>query len=134
MPAAQESRLHLEIAHILFVDVVGYSKLLVNEQRDVVQQLNEIVRGTPQFRKSSDPGKLIRIPTGDGMALVFFQTPEEPVQCAMEIARALKSYPHMRLRMGVHSGPVDQVTDVNDRTNVAGSGINFAQRVMLLGD
>src|SRR5919206_1979697 len=132
MPAAQESRLHLEIAHILFVDVVGYSKLLVNEQRDVVQQLNEIVRSTPQFRKSDAAGKLIRIPTGDGMALVFFQTPEEPVQCAMEIARTLKNHPGVRLRMGVHSGPVDQITDVNDRTNVAGSGINFSQRVMQL--
>jgi TolB-like protein/Tfp pilus assembly protein PilF len=134
MPAAQESRLHLEIAHILFLDVVGYSKLLVNEQREIIQQLNEIVRATPQFHKSSEAGKLIRIPTGDGMALVFFQTPEEPVQCAMEVARNLKSYPNIRLRMGVHSGPVDQVTDVNDRTNVAGSGINFAQRVMSLGD
>jgi TolB-like protein/cytochrome c-type biogenesis protein CcmH/NrfG len=134
MPAAQESRLHLEIAHILFLDIVGYSKLLVNEQREIVQQLNEIVRATPQFRKSSEAGKLIRIPTGDGMALVFFQTPEEPVQCAMEIAKALKSHPSIRLRMGVHSGPVDQITDVNDRTNVAGTGINFAQRVMSLGD
>jgi TolB-like protein/Tfp pilus assembly protein PilF len=134
MPTAQESRLHLEIAHILFLDVVGYSKLLVNEQREIIQQLNEIVRGTPQFHKSSEAGKLIRIPTGDGMALVFFQTPEEPVQCAMEVARTLKSYPNIRLRMGVHSGPVDQVTDVNDRTNVAGSGINFAQRVMSLGE
>ena len=134
MSAAQESRLHLEIAHILFVDVIGYSKLLVNEQREIVQQLNELVRATPQFRKSSDAGKLIRIPTGDGMALVFFQTPEEPVQCAMEVARALKNCPEIRLRMGVHSGPVDQVTDVNDRVNVAGSGINLAQRVMSLGD
>src|SRR5205823_14476477 len=100
----------------------------------IIQQLNEIVRGAPQFCKSSADGKLIRIPAGDGMALVFFQTPEEPVQCAMEIAKALKNYPDIRLRMGVHSGPVDQVTDVNDRTNVAGSGINFAQRVMSLGD
>src|SRR5437773_9413336 len=125
---------HIEIAHVLFIDVVGYSKLLVNEQREVVQQLNQIVRKAPQFRKSSEAGKLIRIPTGDGMALVFFQTPEEPVHCAMEVARTLKSYPNIRLRMGVHSGPVDQVTDVNDRTNVAGSGINFAQRVMSLGD
>src|ERR687884_1665360 len=105
MPAAQESRLHLEIAHILFLDVVGYSKLLVNEQREIVQQLNEIVRGTPQFQKSSGAGKLIRIPAGDGMALVFFQTPEEPVQCAMEIAKVLKSHPNIRVRMGVHSGP-----------------------------
>jgi len=134
MPASQESQVHLETAHILFLDVVGYSRLLVNEQREVLQQLNEAVRGAPQFRKSSAAGKLIRIPTGDGMALVFFQSPEEPVHCAMEIAKALKNYPHIRLRMGVHSGPVDQVTDVNDQTNVAGVGINFAQRVMDCGD
>src|SRR5947209_7280440 len=134
MSAAQRSELHLEIAHILFLDVVGYSKLLVNEQREVVQQLNEVVRAAPQFRQSSAAGKLIRIATGDGMALVFFQSPEEPVHCAMEIAKALKNHPHIRLRMGVHSGPVDQVTDVNDQTNVAGVGINFAQRVMGCGD
>jgi serine/threonine-protein kinase len=125
---------HLEIAHVLFIDVVGYSKLLVNEQREVVQQLNQLVRKTPQFRKSEAAGKLIRIPAGDGMALVFFQTPEEPVQCAMEIARALKNHPHIRLRMGVHSGPVDQMKDVNDRLNVAGAGINVAKRVMSCGD
>ncbi len=125
---------HLEIAHVLFIDVVGYSKLLVNEQREVVQRLNQVVRKTPQFRKSEATGKLIRIPVGDGMALVFFQTPEEPVQCAMEIARALKKHPRIRLRMGVHSGPVDQVKDVNDRLNVAGTGINIAQRVMDCGD
>src|SRR5947208_3200091 len=134
MPATQDSYLHLEIAHILFLDVVGYSKLLVNEQREVLQQLNEVVRGAPQFRKSSAAGKLIRIATGDGMALVFFQSPEEPVHCAMEIAKALKSHPHIRLRMGVHSGPVDHITDVNDQTNVAGVGINYAQRVMDCGD
>jgi TolB-like protein/Tfp pilus assembly protein PilF len=134
MSASQESQVHLETAHILFLDVVGYSKLLVNEQREVLQQLNEAVRGSPQFRKSSAAGKLIRIPTGDGMALVFFQSPEEPVHCAMEIAKALKNYPHIRLRMGVHSGPVDQIKDVNDRLNVAGAGINLAQRVMNCGD
>jgi TolB-like protein/class 3 adenylate cyclase/Tfp pilus assembly protein PilF len=125
---------HLEIAHVLFIDVVGYSKLLVNEQREVLQQLNQVVRKTPQFRKSEAAGKLIRIPVGDGMALAFFQTPEEPVQCAMEIARALKNHPHIRLRMGVHSGPVDQVKDVNDRVNITGVGINIAQRVMDCGD
>src|SRR5438034_7509224 len=134
MSAAQESRLHLEIVHVLFLDVVGYSQLLVNEQREVVQQLNDIVRATAQYRQSSAAGKLICIATGDGMALVFFQSPEEPVHCAMEIAKALKSHPHVRLRMGIHSGPVDQVTDVNDQTNVAGVGINFAQRVMDCGD
>jgi TolB-like protein/class 3 adenylate cyclase/Flp pilus assembly protein TadD len=134
MSAAQESRLHLEIVHVLFLDVVGYSQLLVNEQREVVQQLNDIVRATAQYRQSSAAGKLICIATGDGMALVFFQSPEEPVHCAMEIARALKSHPHVRLRMGVHSGPVDQLKDVNNQTNVAGVGINIAQRVMDCGD
>src|SRR6266481_5090372 len=134
MPAKLKSDSHLESAHVLFIDVVGYSRLLVNEQREVVQQLNEIVRAPPQFRQSSAAGKLIRIATGDGMALVFFKSPEEPVHCAMEIAKALKSYPHIRLRMGVHSGPVDQVMDVNDQTNVAGAGINIAQRVMDCGD
>src|SRR5947209_6371274 len=134
MSAAQRSELHLEIAHILFLDVVGYSKLLVNEQREVVQQLNEVVRAAPQFRQSDAAGKLIRIQTGDGMALVFFQSPEEPVHCAMEIARGLKNHPDIQLRMGVHSGPVDQITDLNDQTNVAGVGINYAQRVMDCGD
>lgn len=134
MPAKLKSDPHLEIAHVLFIDVVGYSKLLVNEQRELVQQLNQVVRKTPQFRKSEAAGKLIRIPVGDGMALVFFQTPEEPVQCALEIARALKNHPHIRLRMGVHSGPVDQIRDVNNQANVAGVGINIAQRVMALGD
>jgi adenylate cyclase len=116
------------------MDVVGYSKLLVDEQRDVVHELNEVVRQTARFRKSSLHGELICIPSGDGMALVFFQTPEEPVQCALEIASALKDHPRLRLRMGVHSGPVDQIKDVNDRLNVAGAGINIAQRVMDCGD
>src|SRR5438105_8566090 len=134
MVAKLKSDPHLEIAHVLFVDVVGYSKLLVNEQRAVIEEINQLVRKTPQFRKTERGGKLIRIPSGDGMALVFFQTPEEPVQCAMEIARALKNHPRIRLRMGVHSGPIDQVKDVNDRLNVAGAGINMAQRVMACGD
>jgi adenylate cyclase len=134
MSAEVKKEIHLEIAHVLFMDVVGYSKMLVNEQREVLQQLNEVVRGAPQFGKSSGAGKLICIPTGDGMALVFFQSPEEPVHCAMEIGKALKNYPQLRLRMGVHSGPVDQVKDVNDRINVAGAGINVAQRVMDCGD
>jgi adenylate cyclase len=134
MAGAGKEATHLETAHVLFIDVVGYSKLLVNEQREVLQQLNEVVRNAPQFGKSSSAGKLIRIPSGDGMALVFFQSPEEPVHCAMEIARALKNHPQVRVRMGVHSGPVNQVTDVNDRVNVAGAGINFAQRVMDCAD
>src|SRR5229473_3599822 len=134
MPNVQEPHLHLEIAHVLFMDVVGYSKLLVNEQREIMQQLNQLVRKTAQFQTSEANGKLISIPSGDGMALVFFQSLEEPVQCALEISRLLRNYPRLRLRMGVHSGPVDQIKDVNDRLNVAGAGINFAQRVMDCGD
>src|SRR5262249_4063073 len=134
MAAKLKSEPHLAIAHVLFVDVVGYSKLLVNEQREVVDELTRIVRKTPQFRKSEAAGKLIRISVGDGMALVFFQTPEEPVQCAMELARALKTHRSFRLRMGVHSGPVDQIKDVNERINVAGMGINTAKNVMDCGD
>jgi TolB-like protein/class 3 adenylate cyclase/Tfp pilus assembly protein PilF len=126
--------LPLEIAHLLLIDVVGYSKLLVNEQIELLQELNRIVRSTECFRAAESTGKLIRVPTGDGMALLFFRSPEEPAQCALEISQALKDYPHIQLRMGVHSGPVNQVTDVNDRTNIAGAGINIAQRVMDCGD
>src|SRR5437870_7894000 len=134
MPTVQEPHLHLEIAHVLFMDVVGYSKLLVSEQREMMQQLNQLVRKTAQFQTSEANGKLISIPSGDGMALVFFQSLEEPVQCAMEISQLLKNYPRLRLRMGVHSGPVDQIKDVNDRLNVAGAGITIDQRVMDSGD
>src|SRR6266481_8744884 len=126
--------LPLEIAHVLLIDAVGYSKLLVNEQIELLQELNRIVRSTECFRAAERAGKLTRVPTGDGMALLFFRSPEEPAQCALEIHAALKSHPHIQLRMGVHSGPVNRVTDVNDRTNIAGSGINIAQRVMDCGD
>src|ERR1043166_6065786 len=102
MAVKLESGTHLAIGHVLYLDVVGYSKLLVNEQREVVQQLNQLVRKTAQFRKSDARGKLISIPSGDGMALVFFESPEEPVQCALEISRALQRNPRLRLRMGVH--------------------------------
>ena len=134
MATKLKSTLHLQTAHVLFIDVVGYSKLLVNEQRQLVEELNQIVRKTPQFRSSQAAGQLIRIPTGDGMALVFFRTPEEPVHCAMEIAAALKTGSNIQLRMGIHSGPIDRVRDVNDRTNIAGVAINIAQRLMALGD
>jgi TolB-like protein len=134
MPNTQEPRLHLEIAHVLFMDVVGYSKLLVNEQREMMQQLNQLVRGTAQFQSSEASGKLISIPSGDGMALVFFQSVEEPMHCALEISRLIKNYPRLQLRMGVHSGPVDHIRDVNDRLSVAGAGINLAQRIMDCGD
>jgi len=126
--------LQLEIAHLLLIDVVGYSKLLVNEQIELLQELNQIVRNTECFRAAEASGKLIRVPTGDGMALAFFHSPEEPARCALEISRALRGHPVIRLRMGVHSGPVNRVRDVNDKTNIAGSGINVAQRVMDCGD
>jgi TolB-like protein/class 3 adenylate cyclase/Tfp pilus assembly protein PilF len=129
-----EPDLPLEIAHVLLIDVVGYSKLLVNEQIELLQDLNQIVRNSECFRAAETKGKLIRVPSGDGMALLFFHSPEEPVRCALEISRTLQEHPHIRLRMGVHSGPVNQVTDVNDKTNIAGSGINVAQRVMDCGD
>jgi TolB-like protein/class 3 adenylate cyclase/Tfp pilus assembly protein PilF len=134
MAADSESDVQLEIGHVLFMDVVGYSKLLVDEQGELQQQLAEIVQNTEQVRAAKATGKLIRIPAGDGMALVFFNTPEAPVKCALEISKALKSYPKIRLRMGIHSGPVNEVKDVNDRTNIAGTGINIAQRVMDCGD
>jgi TolB-like protein/class 3 adenylate cyclase len=126
--------LPLEIAHVLLIDVVGYSRLLVNEQIELLQDLNQIVRNTECFRAAETKGKLIRVSTGDGMALLFFHSPEEPVRCALEISRTLQEHPHIHLRMGVHSGPVNQVTDVNDKTNIAGSGINVAQRVLDCGD
>ena len=129
-----ESDVRLEIAHVLFIDIVGYSKLLINEQRESLQELNQIVRGTDAFRAAEVAGQLTRIPTGDGMALVFSTMPDAPVQCALEIAKALKNRPELRVRMGIHSGPVSAVTDVNDRSNIAGGGINMAQRVMDCGD
>src|SRR6266487_559793 len=133
-PVESNPDLPLEIAHLLLIDVVGYSKLLVNEQIELLQELNQIVRNTECFRSAEASGKLNRVPMGDGMALLFFHSPEEPVRCALEISRTLQEHPHIRLRMGVHSGPVNQVTDVNDKTNIAGAGINVAQRVMDCGD
>jgi len=126
--------LPLEIAHILLIDVVGYSKLLVNEQVELLQRLKQIVRNTECFRAAEARGELIRVPTGDGMALVFFHSPEEPVRCALEISKALQDHPNIRLRMGVHSGPINRVSDVNEKTNIAGPGINVAQRVLDCGD
>ena len=134
MSAEVKKELHLEIAHVLFMDVVGFSKLLINDQSEILEQLNQLVRETPYFREAEAAGKLIRLSTGDGMALVFSNSPEAPVECAMEISKALKSYPDIQLRMGVHSGPINAVSDVNDRSNVTGAGINMAQRVMDCGD
>jgi TolB-like protein/cytochrome c-type biogenesis protein CcmH/NrfG len=130
----QKSKLRLEIAHVLFIDIVGYSKLRTNEQSAQIEKLREIVRGTEQFRTAEAEGKLIRLPTGDGGALAFRNNPEAPVLCAEEIAKALKSYPEIRVRMGIHSGPVNEVTDLNEQANIAGAGINIAQRVMDCGD
>jgi TolB-like protein/class 3 adenylate cyclase/Tfp pilus assembly protein PilF len=132
--AGDKTDLTLEIAHLLFIDVVDYSKLLVNEQIELMQQLNRIVRGTECFRDAEASGKLIRLPTGDGMVLLFFRNPEQPVRCALEISEALRSESHIQVRMGIHSGPVNQVIDVNDQMNIAGGGINTGQRVMDCGD
>jgi adenylate cyclase len=132
MPSEEQTR--LQIGHVLFIDIVGYSKLRVNEQSGLLRELNELVSGTREFREAEAEGKLIRLPTGDGMALVFRTDPEAPAQCALEIARALKEHPRIALRMGIHSGPISEVADVNQRQNIAGAGINLAQRVMDCGD
>src|SRR6266478_2359869 len=134
MSSVPEPHLHLEIAHILFLDLVGYSKLLIDEQKELLQELNQVVRTTEPFRTAEAEGKLIRLPTGDGMVLVFTNNPEAPVECALEISQALQSRPQLKLRMGIHSGPVNPIADVNDQANLAGAGINLAQRVMACGD
>src|SRR6266516_1874244 len=134
MAAEGKKEIELEIAHVLFLDIVGYSKLSVNEQHAQVEELSEIVRLCEQFRKAEAASRLLKIPTGDGMALVFYKSPEEPAQCAVEISRALKDNARLQVRMGIHSGPVSGVVDVNERTNVAGAGINIARRVMDCGD
>ena len=134
MATDSEQDIQLQIGHVLFMDVVGYSKLLLDEQRELQEQLTQIVRNTEQVRAAEATGKLIRVPAGDGMALVFFNSPEAPVRCAIEISKKLKQHPQLKLRMGIHSGPVNEVRDVNDRPNVAGAGINIAQRVMDCGD
>jgi len=135
MPPEVKKEIRLEIAHVLFIDIVGYSKLSINDQRGAVDELNEVVRVSKQFQEAEAAGRLIKIPTGDGMALVFYTSPEAPAQCAVEINRALKEeYPRLPLRMGVHSGPVSGVIDVNGHPNLAGGGLNIAQRVMDCGD
>src|SRR5438034_6539279 len=113
-PTEPAPDLQLEIAHLLLIDVVGYSKLLVNDQIELLQELNQIVRSTESFRRAEASGELIRVPTGDGMALLFFRSPEEPARCALESSRGLKNHPHIQVRMGIHSGPVNKTTDVNE--------------------
>src|SRR6266699_2084309 len=134
MPTEHSSDVKFEIGHVLFIDIVGYSKLLINEQSAQIQTLKEIVRGTEQVRLAEAEGKLLRLPTGDGGALVFRNSAEAPVVCALEISKALKSHPELHVRMGIHSGPVNEVTDLNEQANIAGAGINIAQRVMGCGD
>src|SRR3989454_6622723 len=134
MSTETSKQIALEIAHVLFIDIVGYSKLSINEQRAAVDKLNEIVRASDQFQKAEAAARLIKIPTGDGMALLFYTSPEAPAQGAVEISRPLKNHPRLQLRMGIHSGPVSGVVDVNERANLAGAGLNLAQRVMDCGD
>jgi TolB-like protein/Flp pilus assembly protein TadD/class 3 adenylate cyclase len=134
MAEEEKTNLRLEIAHVLFMDIVGYSGLLVDEQREALHELNRLVLRTEAVREAETTGSLIRLPTGDGMALVFTSSMEAPVECALEISQALRAQPSLPLRMGIHSGPVQHVNDVNGRENIAGSGINIAQRVMDCGD
>jgi adenylate cyclase len=134
MPSEIKREVKLEIVHVLFLDIVGYSKRLTDEQQALIDQLNQVVRSSAVFQKAEGADRLIKIPTGDGMALIFYNSPEQPVECALEVSRELKWLPELPVRMGVHSGPVSAVTDLNDRTNAAGIGINVAQRVMDCGD
>src|SRR5437588_1385837 len=134
MPDEQKTQLRLEIAHVLFMDIVGYSKLLIDEQSEALQELNAIVRNTDAARTAEAAGQLIILPTGDGMALVFTGSVEDPVECALQISQALRAQPSLPVRMGIHSGPVHHVVDVNQRVNIAGAGINTAQRVMDCAD
>ena len=134
MAAETAKQMALEIGHVLFVDIVSYSQLSINEQHAAIAELTQTVRSTEQFRKAEAADRLIKIATGDGMALVFYTSPEAPVRCAMEISGALKQHPRLHIRMGIHSGPVSSVTDVTGQTNLAGAGLNLAQRVMECGD
>src|SRR4029079_8059615 len=134
MAAETKKEIGLEIGHVLFIDIVGYSKFLIDEQRDYLHTLNEVVRRTDSFRAADAAGKLTHLPTGDGMALVFATTPDTPVSCALEISKALRSHPELQVRMGIHSGPVSGVVDVRGRSHIAGAGINLARRVMDCGD
>src|SRR5438876_8152415 len=134
MPAEVKKEIQLEIAHVLFIDIVAYSKMAMDDQRAAIEKLNQIVQSTDEYRKAESENRLLKIATGDGMALIFYRSPEDPVECALEISRALKEqHSNLRLRMGVHSGPVSGVVDLTGRANVAGAGINMAQRVMDCG-
>src|SRR5437016_1942762 len=134
MSGETASNLKFEIGHVLFIDIIGYSRLLITDQSELLRKLTDVVRETEQFRIAETEGKLVRLPTGDGMALVFRNSPEAPVQCALELSKKLKVHPELSVRMGIHSGPVNEVADVNERINITGAGINVAQRVMDCGD
>src|SRR5204863_1035293 len=135
MSTEVKKEIELEIAHVLFIDIVAYSKMAIDDQRAAIEKLNQIVQSTDEFRKEERENRLLKLATGDGMALIFYHSPEDPVECALEISRAIKEeHSNLRLRMGVHSGPVSGVVDVSGRANVAGAGINTAQRVMECGD
>src|SRR5436853_4551138 len=135
MPAEVKKEIALEIAHVLFIDIVAYSKMASDDQRAAIEKLNQIVQSTDEFRKEESENRLLKLATGDGMALTFYHSPEDPVECALKISRAIKEqHSNLRLRMGVHSGPVSGLVDVTGRANVAGAGINVAQRVMDCGD
>src|SRR5437870_7642075 len=129
-----KKEIQLEIAHVLFIDIVGYAKLSINDQHAAVEELNQVVRASEQFQRAEAASRLLKIPTGDGIALVFYTSPEAPAQCAVEISRILKEHSRLQLRMGIHSGPVSGVIDVTGRANLAGAGLNMAQRVMDCGD
>src|SRR5258707_988501 len=130
MAAEVKKEIELEIAHVLFIDIVGYSKLSINDQRAAVEELNRVVRASEQFQRAETANRLLKISTGDRIALVFYTSPEAPLQCPVEISRLLKEHPRLQLRMGIHIGPVSGVLDLNERANLAGAGINMAQRVM----
>src|SRR5437867_9258447 len=134
MSVESKKEIQLEIAHVLFIDVVGYTKLSISDQHAAVEELTRIVRASEQFQRAEVASRLLRIPTGDGMALVFYTSPEAPAQCAVEVSCALKEHSRLQLRMGIHSGPVSGIVDVNERANLAGAGINMAKRVMGCGD
>src|SRR5438270_7780888 len=130
----QKTKMRLEIAHVLFIDIVGYSKLLIDEQSEALREINQMVRNTEAARAGEAAGQLVLLPTGDGMALAFTGSVEDPVECALQISQTLRAQPSLPVRMGIHSGPVHHVADVNNRENIAGAGINIAQRVMDCGD
>src|SRR5215475_279683 len=134
MPTEVNKEIALEIAHVLFIDIVDYSKLSISDQHAAVEELTRIVRASQEFQRAEAASRLTRIPTCDGMALAFYNGPEAPAQCAVEISRALKEHPRLQLRMGIHSGPVSEIVDVNERANLAGAGLNMAHRVMDCGD